>query len=215
MQLFSSAVLAGLATLQAETAAPDRYVPSSGWRNNEWAAGFYEAWYGKQLRAMNEKPLPLEAGIGRRFRLLVVPNSQPAFAIRIDFQSDGVASLRWVELDGLGGYAPGKIRQEGRRMLTPIESRRITASLGEAGLGSLSRERSAELVTTNRDGSQTLTFCHHATHFVFEEFGASGHHYVQREICWVEDALDKLRRDLLRLAASGSTRMQNRRRRWK
>jgi hypothetical protein len=94
-----------------------RYVPATGWEECE-SATHLEEWFSRQLRAMNEPPLsrPADmAGYRTRFRLLVLPSVEPAFAYHVDEHSDGRAVLRWVRLDGRGGYAPGRMPGTGER----------------------------------------------------------------------------------------------------
>jgi hypothetical protein len=67
---------------------------------------------------MNEPPMSRPgdmAGYRTRFRLLVLPSFEPAFAYRVDEHSEGRAVLRWVRLDGRGAYAPGRIARHRRR----------------------------------------------------------------------------------------------------
>lgn len=193
--------------MSAAGSGSPRYVPDTGW-SDKWAGRFYERWYGKQLRAMGERPLALKRGTSRSFRFLALPNRQGAFAFRVEFRSKGSALLRWVELDGYGGYAPGKILQEGRRDLRPAERRRLAEALAKAALSSRPREWDGDEITTNADGSQSLVMCHHATHYIFEEVEAGGRHYVQRRNCWVEEPLEQLKDELFRLAMSGRPPMR-------
>lgn len=192
----------GLMAGQPETGDADRYVPATGWQDNESDSAFFERWYGNQLRAMNERPLSAAADferLRRSFRLLVLPNSDPGFAYRIDVRADGNAMLRWVSLNGAGGYAPGTIEEEGTRALRPRELQIFAAALHEAALGS--REREAELndSVTNPDGTQTFTICLHATRYVFEQVDEAGRQFVHRPSCYLEEPLERLVRALYRL----------------
>jgi hypothetical protein len=186
--------LAAAAAGQAEPEA-DRYTPSTGWSDNEWAASFFERWYGGQLRAMGEPRLSVPSqldGFRRRFRLLVVPNYRSAFAYRIDERPDGGAVLRWVRLDGAGGYAPGNVAAAGVRMLHSRELSRFAAALEAAALPTLARDGPPETARENNDGTQTLTICLHATHYVFEQLEPGGRRYVSRRSCYLEEPLERL-----------------------
>lgn len=190
--------LAAAAAGQAEPET-ERYTPSTGWHDNDWAAPFYERWYGNQLRAMGEPrlsgPAHLE-GFRRRFRLLVLPNYRSAFAYRVDELVDGGAVLRWVRLDGAGGYEPGEIAAARVRRLRSGERRRFNAALETAALRSLPRDNWSDDVRENADGTRTITICHHATHYVFELLDESGRHYLSRRSCDLEEALGGLARVL-------------------
>ena len=189
-----------LTTAQADSPVPDRYVPATGWRGSEARAAGLEAWYGQQLRAMNERPITAAAsdGLRRRFRLLVLPNYQPAFAYRIDVEEQGGAQLRWARLDGAGGYAPGNIAQQGSRVMRPRELRHFMAAMDEAALGTRDRELEPP-VRTESDGTQAITICLHATHYVFEDLGEQGHTFVVRQGCYMEKPLRRLVQTVFRL----------------
>ena len=174
--------------LQPEAGAAERYVPSSGWVRED-SAKFYEGWYGGQLRAMGERPLAGTAdlrGLRARFRLLVLPNYGRARAYRFDERADGSVALRAVQLDSPGGYAPGKVASERRLVLAPAEARRLARAVARAGLGARPREPRFEGVVENADGSQTLTLCLHATHYVLERLTAEGRVFLSRDACEVE-----------------------------
>jgi len=175
----------GLLALQPQGT---RYVPETGWERNDWAAQFYENWYGGQLRAMREPSISSVGklqGFQTRFRLLVVPNYDPARAYRIDLTRGGSARLRWVQLDGAGGYLPGRIAKHGSRVLTRPELEAFRTALKSAALHLLRREPESE--------AEPTTICLHATHYVFEQLDEQGHHFVTRENCEVEESLQRLR----------------------
>ncbi len=190
-----------LAAFEPHSDGGGRYVPTTGWQDNEWAAEFYEEWYGGQLRAMNEPPLSSTPRLNdiRRFRLLVVPTYAPAFAYRVDQGSNGTASFRWVGLDGAGGHKPGNIAKESRRVLRQRELRRFAAALEESRLGSLPRELPLEPTVSNPDGTETITICLHATYYVFEHSDGERRDFITRNECEVEESLQRLIRAVFSL----------------
>ena len=196
----------GLMALQPDADSADRYVPATGWEDDEWASRFYERRYGNQLRAMGERPLATAAdleGFRHRFRLLVLPNDHPAFAYRVDVKADGSTLMRWARLDGAGGYAPGNVATQGSRPLRPRELRRLTAALEEAALGSRPRKIRDDGLVQNADGTTSLVICLHATHYVFEQLDEEGRRFVSRRSCDLEPPLHRLARVLYRLRPLG------------
>jgi len=189
------------AALAMQAPASVDYVPDSGWRDDEWARGFYERWFGNQLRAMGEPPLSNGAdldGFRERIRLLVLPTFKPAFAYRIDVRQDGAATLNWARLDGRGGYAPGALARRGARRLRRSETAHLSSALGTARLAALPRKESSEPIT-NADGTQTLTICADGTTYVFERLSAEGRQYLTRS-CEIEDeGLARLAKFIFRL----------------
>ena len=197
-----------LTVLWAAIQAPggiERYVPTTGWQDNAREPAFFERWYGKQLRAMNERPLSTAAnleGWRERFRLLVLPNYEPALVYRIDIAADGSAVLRWAKLDGAGGYDPGQIAEEHKRVLPPHEIQLFKAALKDAAL--MSRPRQAK--TADTDGKGSVTICIHATVYVFEYLDEDDRQFVQRDSCDMEYALRGLGKTLSLISATPPNR---------
>ncbi|HEY1606467.1 MAG TPA: hypothetical protein VGF77_12815 [Allosphingosinicella sp.] len=177
VKLLPLLVLALLASNEAPKPAP-RYVPATGWRDNEWAVPFHEQWFGDQLRAMNEPPLATAADLEpwrRRFRLLVLPSFEPGHAFRIDEDAKGGAMLREAMLDGRGGYAPGRIARQSERALSRREAARIDRAIDAAGLKRLPMETKPSRV---RHG--TITICADGTMYVFELLDRAGRAFLER-----------------------------------
>jgi hypothetical protein len=157
-------VVALLAAAPPESAP--RYVPTTGWRDNDWAVSFHENWFGGDLQAMQEPPLATAGDLGplrRRFRLLVLPTFDHPFAFRLDEDAGGRATLREVMLDGRGGYEPGRIAKQSERMLTRHETAGIDRAIDAAKLKSLPMEAPPPRV---RNGM--ITVCADGTMYVFE-----------------------------------------------
>ena len=167
----------------------ERYVPAAGW-HDDWEADFYERWVGNQLRAMNEPSL---SGSGsrrhyrQRFRMLVLPNDHPAYAVRVDEGRTGKAVGRFVILDGAGGYSPGRVADEADFVLNPTRKRRLAAALAASGIRTAPR-----VLPLQTRGNETL-ICGHATVFVFELIDAQGTHIVTRDCDLAGGLLDLMR----------------------
>ena len=94
--------------------AETRYTPPDVWRHNQ-LSGLYESWFGSQLERMGEPSLWELSKRGtdaKTYRLLVIPTRWPAFAARLVVQSDGSGKIHISELDGAGGYDPGKLKNK-------------------------------------------------------------------------------------------------------
>ena len=196
------ALLAFAAASAAAEPAPvaQAYLPTEGWRDAD-DARFHERWFGDQLRAMGEPSLSARDARGRyqrRFRLLVLPTFYPAKAVRIDEMGDGSATLRAVELNGRGGYAPGTLETQSEYELDGREVRRLHRDIAAARLDTLPRMDFPDSVRVDADGSQTLTLCVDGTTLVFELLDASGYHLVTRNCDWGEP-LARLARTATRL----------------
>jgi hypothetical protein len=161
------------------------YIPDTGWDDDEWASKFYEDWYGSQLHAMREPTLSSPSNLGgytERFRLLVLPTFEPARSYRIDWLENGKAKVRWVQLDGAGGYDPGKIKCQGTRTLGSDETRALRMAFEAVDLFSLP--------TADELQKKSSTFCFDGTALVFERLNKSGRQFLTRH-CHLETAVDR------------------------
>ena len=175
--------------------AGERYTPADGWRD-AWAERFYERWYGSQLRAMDEPVLAGPDDLGRfrsRFRVLVLPNSSRGWSVRIDERSTGEAIVTYVELDGAGGYAPGRVARRGRSTIDGEDMAELRSELRRTRFPELPMQeppRSAE--RCQDENGCTITICIHATHFVFERLERTERRFVERSSCEMEPGLRRL-----------------------
>jgi hypothetical protein len=131
---------------------------------------------------MHEPVLQRAESLGRykgRFRLLVLPNDDPGYAIRVDERTTGGAAARYVELDGAGGYAPGRIGTERRFGIDRDDMEAIERALKRVRLDSLQPDYSSE--GESDDG--TITICVHGTRFAFERVTRAGTSFVTRSVC--------------------------------
>jgi hypothetical protein len=178
--------LPALLFLAATAAAPaERYVPAEGWRDAR-DAELFERWFGGQLRAMGEPVLSRAGGIEgyrRRFRMLVVPTFQPAYAVRIDEGAHG-GTVRVVLLDGRGGYAPGRIARQATFTLTMAEVQDVIGAIRTSGLASAALEDPP-------DPPQVITVCADGTAVVFELIEPQRSRFVVRA-CGISGPLWRL-----------------------
>lgn len=77
-------------------------------------------WYSTQLCAMGEAPLSAPPAGRVRLRFLWLRTFGPGISVRVE-HSRGGTRLVAIELDGAGGYAPGKVADHVERVLTPGE----------------------------------------------------------------------------------------------
>jgi hypothetical protein len=186
-----AAVLLGIA------AAPERYVPQSGWSRAD-EPDFFEEWFGGQLRAMEEPVLSESgghSGFRRRFRMLVLPSFHHAYAVRLDERDDGRAEARVVRLDGAGGYSPGKILEQESYSPDRAAVRRLYRAIGKVGLATLPQESDE-----TQAGDGAIIVCADGVRFVFELVDERGSRFVtrgcgmDRRLWKLVDSADALRR---------------------
>lgn len=199
------ALLLALGTLglfAVPASAQDGYVPASAGRDPDDVQGNEER-IGEQLRAMGEPILSRPGDLGRfhsRLRLLVLPTFRPGYAIRVDESGSG-GEVSFVELDGRGGYAPGRVRRRFHYRLTPVEMRdvhRVVRQFGLASAPAVAPPAPAEPEFTP-DGEQIVHFCGDVTSFVIELANASGSHFVLRSQCDASPEMLALANELLSL----------------
>lgn len=97
--------------------------PGNQFRNN---------WYSKHLRAMKEEPLYSPDGEWvESYRFLWLRSFHNPVAVRI-WKCGSVRFVSVKELDGAGGYEPGKLKLERKRELTPDEWREFMRYLEDS-----------------------------------------------------------------------------------
>jgi enterochelin esterase-like enzyme len=97
-------------------------------------------WFSEQLIAMGEQPIwngrePSELV----YRFLLLPTFGRPVAVHVQ-RSGSLVYLRAVELDGAGGYGPGRIAREIQRELTPAELEMLQTRLDKAGFWRMQAE---------------------------------------------------------------------------
>ena len=131
--------------------AEDHFFPSSRiqaspldvfsgppWGRGSWSPldpqDFYRPYYSRHLRAMSEPSLrcgvPVDATV---YRFLWLRTFDRPIAVRIT-ESAGRIVLEGVELDGKGGYDPGKVAHKVRKEITPDQWWSLRMVVDSAGL---------------------------------------------------------------------------------
>jgi len=186
-----AAAIPALGQTGAAPVRPD-YVPDGIWRDEDQAQ-FFERWFGNQLHAMHEPVLSRPGGRGpyrRRFRILVLPDYAPGYAIRVDESAVG-GWMRFVRLNGSGGYAPGRIARQRRLTMSRHDMRSLNRTIHASGLIGMAaeappyEESSPDPVT----GERTIEICLHATYYVFELIDEGENRFVVRDSCDMPEGL--------------------------
>ena len=90
---------------------------------------FLHTWYSKHLRAMQEPSLSCGARRAEfAYRFLWLRTFHHPICVRIEKEGPST-TLHAVELDGSGGYAPGKLLRQIDRTLSPAEQETLMAVL--------------------------------------------------------------------------------------
>jgi hypothetical protein len=126
---------------------------------------FTRKWYSEHLRAMSEPSLSCKEPVGTAYRFLWLRTWGAPVAVRVEKAATG-ATLIAVELDGAGGYEPGKVSRRVRRSLTASEWDQIVKALLRADFW----EMTGHLPADGQDGAQ----------WIFEGRNGSAYHVVDR-----------------------------------
>lgn len=106
-----------------ETSLMDKesFFPPKVLAQDQGGNQFRNEWYSKHLSAMNEEPLysPEDEWV-ESYRFLWLRTFHHPVAVRI-WKCGSVRFISVKELDGAGGYEPGKLKFERQRELTPDE----------------------------------------------------------------------------------------------
>jgi hypothetical protein len=190
----SLAILSACQDQTNEPLEPVDYIPDTGWDGDEWAV-IYEEWFGAQLRAMREPVLSSPSNLGgytERFRLLVLPTFEPGRSYRFDWLENGEAEVSWVQLDGAGGYDPGRIDCKGGRTLAAVEARTLRTELEAVDLFSLP--------TADELQKESSTACFDGTALIFEHLSEGSRLFITRH-CHVEPEVERLSRKVQELGS--------------
>ncbi|CAN5332469.1 hypothetical protein BH09MYX1_BH09MYX1_30450 [soil metagenome] len=126
----------------ATTMAPQPIASVKDYFPDESHGGFIpfvREWYGKHLHTMGEPSL-FEASTAtptkETWRFVWLRTWGHPVAIRFDVAPSGT-TMRYVVLDGQGGYAPGKISADVTRTISAPDWMRVTSALTGAGFWAL------------------------------------------------------------------------------
>jgi hypothetical protein len=118
--------------LECKSMSSDKFYFPEGWvgekTTNFDSDQFLRRWYSKHLRTMSEPSLSCKEPSGEIYRFLWLRTWGHPIAVRIDNKkNDTIVSA--VELDGAGGYEPGKVLRRIQRKLTQTESKQVSEYL--------------------------------------------------------------------------------------
>lgn len=89
---------------------------------------FVRHWYSQHLRAMSEPSLSCKEPAGEVYRFLWLRTWGRPTTVRIEVLKGG-ATISAIELDGAGGYEPGKVSRRFERKLTEGEWTQVAEGL--------------------------------------------------------------------------------------
>jgi hypothetical protein len=184
------ALLALGGSARAQSAAPERYVPITGWAHD--SVDRLEQWWGGQLRKMREPVMSAPgAGTGfrQRFRLLMTRSRGMPFAIRIDVRADGVAVARRVRLDNRD-LTEARISEDQTVSFGRAQTLRLARAIRASDVRSVPRE--GPRLPDQPDKRGRFALCVHPTTYVFELVDAGGSRFVYRDGCNISYKLRKL-----------------------
>jgi hypothetical protein len=117
---------------------------------------FTSKWYSRQLRALKEPSLFLEARTphAESYRFLWLRTFHHPIAIRIDVKPDGTGILTTKIATGAGGYSPGILKEEEFRPLSRAEIAPFLAKVDKLGFWSAPTHQQNEELGC--DGSQWI-----------------------------------------------------------
>lgn len=106
--LISSAASAGMRTCP-DTGSDAYYFAKGSIDSRSGSDQFVREWYSRQLRAMNEPSLSCGPTVAAQvYRFTWLRTFRHPIVVRVTQSAEG-ARLEAVELDGAGGYEPGKV----------------------------------------------------------------------------------------------------------
>ena len=164
------------ATSCAASTSADRIAcPSSSSKDYFFASGtldpansraddFVRGWYSEQLAAMGEPSIscgePQDV-----YRLTWLRTFHHPVAVRVTAQGEQ-AILHAIELDGAGGYEPGKVLRRNEKVLSHAEFDELRRAFSEARFGSMPTSEGR----LGLDGAE----------WILEAFDENGYHIVVR-----------------------------------
>jgi hypothetical protein len=153
-------------SLETPTMSNEAFFPPKVLAQDEPGNQFRNNWYSKHLRAMKEEPLYSPHGEWvESYRFLWLRSFHNPVAVRI-WKCGSVRFVSVKELDGAGGYDPGKLKLERKRELTPDEWREFMRYLEDSCYWQLPTQDD----TIGFDGAQ----------WIFEGVKGGRYHVVDR-----------------------------------
>ena len=179
--LVHSLCLCGLITPAAQ--AESHFFPPGVWGKPQgsWTTegqdAFYEKWFGGQLAAMKELPLPKVQSKTDALvvlRLLFLPTFDHGGMVRVAFLSRGRVKYEFKSLSGAGGYDPGQVNYRNKGNLSPEVTAELSALI----------EKIAPFTgktSTKQDNPEY--FCTDGTQIVLEFASKGAYQVVSRHEC--------------------------------
>ncbi len=175
-------LLGMLATARASSAPAPVEAPARYFRPGEFEAApeddqFVASWYSKHLRALREPALAALAGDGQAhaYRFLWLRTFDAPIALRVDVSPDGSGTLTVKAASGKGGYEPGTLVTNRRRVMPRAEVRRFLSGLATARYWELPTRERPEI---EEDGSITVTA--DGAQWILEGVRSGRYHVVDR-----------------------------------
>lgn len=130
------------------------YFPKNTWKRFESADTSMNDWYRKYLKAMDEKSL-LDVSDNNKevYRFLWLRSFHHPIFVRIERTSNSI-QLFSKELDGAGGYEPGKVFRKVSKTLDVAQWNEFLGLLEESEYWQMPTEENRELLVA--DGSQWI-----------------------------------------------------------
>jgi len=104
------------------------FFPEGTFGDSNSKEPFVRGWYSSHLRAMSEPTLSCKQSATESYRFLWLRTWGAPIAVRVEVLG-GAAAITAVELDGAGGYRPGKVARRVERKLTKVEWAQVSDGL--------------------------------------------------------------------------------------
>lgn len=139
-------------------AVGQQYFPQHSFDEKADANNFKVQWYAGQLKALQEPSLwelSKKTNTTQGYRFLWLRSFHHPISIRLDVQPDGSGNLTIKICDGKGGYEPGKIIRNQRRILSPQVIAEFLSEINKQGYWDLPTEEPFN-GTIGLDGAQWI-----------------------------------------------------------
>ncbi|MBI5068930.1 MAG: hypothetical protein HZB56_11890 [Deltaproteobacteria bacterium] len=93
---------------------------------------FYAEWYAKALRRMGEASLARAPTTAKVYRLTILPTWGHPVSVRLHAET-GSEAIEAKRLDGLGGYEPGRLAEQGSLQLSADQMNQFRSLYGKLG----------------------------------------------------------------------------------
>jgi hypothetical protein len=132
--ILAAVMLIGAALTTSAAMADEPFFPANIFAKDDEENDFFVKWYSKHLKAMKEPSLWQLSQKDRSaivYRLLWLPTFDRPVSVRV-MKTGESATLDAVQLDGRGGYGPGKVAIRNTLKLDPKQWDEINRRVAEA-----------------------------------------------------------------------------------